>query len=74
MHLTVKFSENKFYNSKSLWKLDFIFIQISIICEKHSPPISSPYQKVIKYICKTTLLKVDITKKEPITSAEELKL
>ena len=36
--------------------------------------MSSLYDKVIKYICKSTLLKVDITQKDPIISAEELKL
>ena len=33
-----------------------------------SPTISSLYYKLIKHKCKTTLLKVDINRKEPIKS------
>ena len=38
------------------------------------PTISSLYYKLIKCIYRTTLLKVDITPKEPIKSVEELDL
>ena len=71
MNLTVELSENDFYHHKTAWKLDFTFTQLSSICEKHSPCYIFPLPED-NYV-KKTLLKVDITQKEPITSAEELK-
>ena len=48
-------------NSKS----NFVFIHLSIICEKHSPYYIFP-------LLETSLLKVDLPQKEPTTSVKEL--
>ena len=67
MHLAVKLSENNFYHHKNLRKFDFISFNLVVFVRKMPAAISSLYHKVIKYISKSTLLKVDITQKEPIT-------
>ena len=55
-------------NIKSSVKLTlFRFNKVSIV-RNTCPTISSLYYKLIKGIYKTTLLKVDITTKEPIKS------
>ena len=48
-------------NSKS----NFVFIHLSIICEKHSPYYIFP-------LLETSLLKVGLPQKEPTTSVKEL--
>ena len=45
----------------------FTFNKVSLM-RNSCPTISSLYHKVIKRICKITLLKVHITQKEPIKS------
>ena len=45
----------------------FTFNKVSLL-RNTWPTISSRYYKLIKCMCKTTLLKVDITRKEPIKS------
>ena len=45
----------------------FTFNKVSFV-RNTCPTISSLYYKLIKRICKTTLLKKDITRKEPIKS------
>ena len=51
----------------------FTFNKVSFV-RNTGPTISSVYHKLMKCKCKTTLLKVDITPKEPIKSVEELDL
>ena len=51
----------------------FPFNKISFV-RSTCPITSSLYYKLIKCICKTTLLKVDITQKEPFKSIKELEL
>ena len=45
----------------------FTFNKVSFV-RNTCPTTSSLYCKLIKCLCKTTLLKVDITEKEPIKS------
>ena len=45
----------------------FTFNKVSFV-RNTCPTISSLYYKLIKRTCKTTFLKVDITRKEPIKS------
>ena len=53
---------------KSFVKLTLLtFSKVSFV-RNTCPTISSLYYKLIKRICKTTLLKVDITRKEPTKS------
>ena len=51
----------------------FTFNKVSLI-RNTCPTISSFYHKLKKCVCKTTLLKVHITQKEPIKSVYELEL
>ena len=53
---------------KSSFKLTLFTFNKVLFARNTCPTISSLYYKLIKRICKTTLLKVDINRKEPIKS------
>ena len=53
---------------KSSVKLTLFTFNKASYVRNTCPTISSLYYKLIKRICKTTLLKVDITRKEPTKS------
>ena len=55
-------------------QVNFVYIQQKIICEKHLPYYIFTLPELVKCKCKTTLLKVDITPKEPIKSVKEVDL